>query len=145
MLVTGLLLLLLGRLGDVLLVLMPVVLAGLLTLATAALLGQPFNFANVIVLPLLLGLAVGGGIHMVMRDKAIGAGRTLMQSSTPRAVLLSALTTIASFGSLAISGHQGTASMGMLLTISLAYTMIATLIVLPAALSLRERRAAQSR
>ena len=68
-----------------------------------------------------------------------------MQSSTPRAVPLSALTTIASFGSLAISGHQGTASMGMLLTISLAYTMPATLIVLPAALSLRERRAAQFR
>ena len=80
-----------------------------------------------------------------MRDRKIATGRSLMQSSTPRAVLLAALTTIASFGSLALSGHQGTASMGMLLTISLAYTMIATLIVLPAALSLRNRRAAQSR
>jgi hopanoid biosynthesis associated RND transporter like protein HpnN len=144
-LITGLLLLLLGRVGDVLLVLMPLVLAGLLTLATSALIGQAFNFANVIVLPLLLGLAVDGGIHIVMREKTIGAGRTLMQSSTPRAVLLAALTTICSFGSLAISDHRGTASMGLLLTVSLTFTMIATLIVLPAALSLRERRAAQSR
>ncbi|MCP4328528.1 MAG: MMPL family transporter [Alphaproteobacteria bacterium] len=138
-LICCLLLVLLRSLADTVLVLMPLVLAGFLTLGTAALLDMPFNFANVIVLPLLLGLTVDGGIHMVMRRKGLNVGQALMQTSTPRAVGLSALTTICSFGSLAISSHQGTASMGKLLTISLTYTLIATLIVLPALLALRER------
>ncbi len=143
-LITGLLLLVLRTVSDTILVLMPLVLAAVLTMATAALLDIPFNFANVIVLPLLLGLAVDGGIHMVMRDKALSMGQALMQTSTPRAIILSALTTVCSFGSLAISSHQGTASMGKLLAISLAYTLVATLIVLPATLALKEQLARRS-
>lgn len=134
-----LLLILLGRPLDVLLVLFPLLLAGVWTLASAALLDLPFNFANVIVLPLLLGLGVASGIHLVMRGRA---GRqaaqepeTLLRTTTPRAVVFSALTTIGSFGSLAVSSHRGTASMGELLTIAIGFTLLAALVVLPALLT----------
>ena len=56
----------------------------------------------------------------------------MLQSSTPRAIILSALTTIGSFGSLAVSGHRGTASMGELLTIAITFSLLCTLVVLPA-------------
>ena len=124
----------LRRIGDVLLVLLPICLAGVLLLATTVILGIPFNFANVIVLPLLIGLGVDSGIHLVMRTReeiAAGHQAELLETSTPRAVLLSALTTIASFGSLAVSAHRGTASMGELLTIAIILTLVCTLIVLP--------------
>lgn len=124
----------LRRVGDVLLVLLPIALAGVLLVATTVIVGIPFNFANVIVLPLLIGLGVDSGIHLVMRTReeiAAGHQAELLETSTPRAVLLSALTTIGSFGSLAVSAHRGTASMGELLTIAIVLTLVCTLIVLP--------------
>lgn len=124
---------------DTLLILVPLGLAGLMTFAAAALIGQPFNFANIIVLPLMIGLGVDSGIHMVIRERFSDAGRSLMETSTPRAVVLSALTTVCSFGTLALSSHQGTASMGWLLMVALANTLIATLVVLPALLALKQR------
>ena len=60
-------------------------------------------------------------------------------TSTPRAVLFSALTTIGSFGSIALSGHPGTASMGVLLTIAISLTLVCTLVLLPALLAIRGR------
>ncbi|MEX0759577.1 MAG: MMPL family transporter, partial [Tistlia sp.] len=125
------LLVVLRRLDDTLLVLAPLLLAALLTAAASVLLGLAFNFANVIVLPLLLGLGVSAGIHLVLRRRE-GAGPAVMESSTPRAVLFSALTTLASFGSLALSGHRGMTSMGQLLTVSIVALLLATLVVLPA-------------
>ncbi len=125
---------------DAGLVLGPLLLAGVLTLAGTVAFNTPFNFANVIVLPLLLGLGVASGIHLVMRHRAESAAVSLMRTSTPRAVLFSALTTIGSFGTLALSGHRGTASMGRLLTIAIAVTLACTLIVLPAMLGLLQRR-----
>jgi hopanoid biosynthesis associated RND transporter like protein HpnN len=118
-------------LKDSLMVMAPLILAGLLTVATTVLIDVPFNFANVIVLPLLFGLGVSSGINMVVRGRQQGE-RSLMITSTPRAVLFSALTTIGSFGSLAVSQHPGMASMGLLLTVALTYTTLCTLIVLPA-------------
>ncbi len=124
------LLLVLRRVMDVILVFAPVLVAALWTLAASALLNVPFNFANVIVLPLLFGLSVDFGIHLVMR------GRNGIQqnahSTTPRAITLSALTTVGSFGSIMLSGHPGTASMGLLLTISIALSLAAILVLLPA-------------
>ena len=124
----------LRRVRDVLLVLCPIILAGILLVAATVALKIPFNFANVIVLPLLIGLGVDSGIHLVMRAREeldYGRNTELLNTCTPRAVLLSALTTLASFGSLAISAHRGTASMGELLTISIILTLVCTLIVLP--------------
>jgi uncharacterized protein len=127
-----LLALVLRRVHDVLLVLAPLLLAGLLTLATSVLVGLPLNFANIIALPLLLGIGVAFDIYFVMRWRA-GFG-DLLQSSTARAILFSALTTGTAFGSLALSNHPGTAEMGKLLTLALFYTLLCTFFVLPALL-----------
>jgi hopanoid biosynthesis associated RND transporter like protein HpnN len=127
-----LLLVVLRRLRDVGLVLLPLMLAGLLTLATTVVFGLPLNYANIIALPLLLGIGVSFDIYFVMRWRAGHAD--LLQSSTARAILFSALTTGTAFGSLALSNHPGTASMGVLLIISLGYTLLCTFAVLPALL-----------
>jgi predicted RND superfamily exporter protein len=115
----------------------------LFTAAGAVLLGLRLNFANVIVLPLLLGLGVSGAIHVVMRWREEQGSATVAATSTPRAVLFSALTTIASFGSLALSRHLGLASMGLLLTIAILASLICTLVVLPSVLALVDQAAAR--
>src|SRR6185437_2007920 len=130
--IAALLLAVLRRVRDVALVLAPLALAGLLTLATGVLLDMQLNFANIITLPLLLGIGVAFDIYFVMRWRA-GQG-DLLQSSTARAILFSALTTGTAFGSLAVSNHPGTAEMGKLLTLALFYTLVSTFIVLPALL-----------
>jgi uncharacterized protein (TIRG00374 family) len=136
-LIIGLLVVLLRSGRETALVMAPLLLAAVLTVATSVILGIPFNFANVIVLPLLFGLGVAGAIHIVVRAR--GAGDALMATSTPRAVLFSALTTIGSFGALALSSHRGTASMGILLTIAICLSLVCTLIVLPALLAAAPR------
>jgi hopanoid biosynthesis associated RND transporter like protein HpnN len=128
--ITLLLLVILRRPRDVLLVLVPLLLAGLLTGATSVMLDLPLNYANIITLPLLLGIGVAFDIYFVMRWRAGMSGP--LQSSTARAVLFSALTTMTAFGSLALSSHPGTAEMGRLLTIALGYVLLCTLFVLPA-------------
>ncbi len=137
LLITILLAVILRKVSDVLLVLAPLALAIIFTSASSVLLGLSLNFANVIVLPLLLGLGVSGAIHVVMRrHQDRQASQSPIASSTTRAVFFSALTTIASFGSLAISAHQGMASMGLLLTVAILWSLVCTLIILPALLSL---------
>jgi hypothetical protein len=138
-LISLLLLLLLRSLRDTLLVLTPLLLAAILTTAASVLLDIPFNFANIITLPLLLGIGVDNGIHMVSRARtAMPSDGNLLHTSTSRAVILSALTTVASFGNLAFSSHPGTASMGQLLTIGVLVTMVCTLLVLPNVLGQRQ-------
>jgi len=117
------------------LVFAPLFLAAVWTMAAATLIGEAFNLANVIVLPLLFGLGVAGNIHLVSRARHGQVGEA-MQTSTPRAILFSALTTIGSFGSISLSAHPGTASMGTLLTLALTMTLLATLVFLPAVLAL---------
>ena len=135
-LIAVLLVLVLRRPRDILLVLAPLGLAVLLTAATMVLLGLSLNFANVIVLPLLLGLGASGAIYVVMRWRQEASSDRVAVTSTPRAVLFSALTTIASFGSLAVSPHPGLASMGLLLTIAILWSLVCTLVVLPDVLAL---------
>ncbi len=132
------------RASDVLLVLAPLVLAALLTAATAFLVGIAFNFVNVIVIPLLLGIGVDSGIHLVHRHRLAGAGplgeagaEVLLSSSTAQAVFFSAITTMLSFGSLALSDHPGIRSMGQLLLIGIFLTLACNLVVLPALLARR--------
>lgn len=136
--------LLVRRLSLVLLMMGPLLLAASLTIATGVLADIPFNYANVIVLPLLLGIGVDSGIHLVLRQQQMKLGDNVYGTSTPRAVFFSAATTVASFGSLMLSPHRGTASMGELLSIAIAYTLVCTLIVLPAAFRFGERRAARA-
>ena len=141
--IVGLLMALLGNWRDTALVLLPLVLAGILTAAAAVALGMDFNFANIIVLPLLVGLGVASGIHLVLRDREIEAAGSVLETSTPRAVIVSALTTISSFGTLMLSDHRGVFSMGLLLTVGIALNLIVTLVVLPALLALRRQRRAR--
>ncbi len=116
---------------DVALVLAPLLLAATLMIGYTVVFDAPFNFANVIVLPLLLGLGVDSSIHYVMRAREGDNGTDVTGTSTPRAVLISALTTIGSFGTLWLSAHRGMASMGELLTIAILVTLVCTLVVLP--------------
>ena len=128
--ITALLLLVLRRLRDVLFTIVPLVLTGLLTIGTAVAIGLQLNFANVIALPLLFGIGVAFNIYFVM---AWRAGQTnLLQSSLTRAVIFSAATTASGFGSLWLSSHPGTASMGELLMISLGWTLATMLFFQPA-------------
>lgn len=128
--VTLLLVLVLRRLREVVLVLSPLLLAGLATALLCVALPLPLNFANIIALPLLMGIGVSFAVYLVI-DRRRGV-RQPLASPTARAVLFSALTTAAAFGSLALSEHPGTASMGALLALSLALTLAATMIFLPA-------------
>ncbi len=131
-LISFLLIVVLKRWLDALLVFAPMVLAALLTVSVSVLFNLPFNFANVIVLPLLFGLGVASGIHLVLREREVNSVTGVLETSTPRAVVFSALTTIGSFGSIALSSHPGTSSMGVLLTIAITLTLGCTLVVLPA-------------
>jgi hopanoid biosynthesis associated RND transporter like protein HpnN len=122
--------LVLRRFGDVLLTIVPLLLAGLVTLEVCVLIQMPLNFANIIALPLLLGVGVAFKIYYIM---AWRAGQTnLLQSSLTRAVFWSALTTATAFGSLWLSSHPGTSSMGKLLALSLVCTMAAAVLFQPA-------------
>jgi hopanoid biosynthesis associated RND transporter like protein HpnN len=134
--ITIFLFVLLRRIGDVLLMLFPLALAASLTIAAGVIFNIPFNYANVIVLPLLLGIGVDSGIHLVIRERQ----KEDDGAATRRAVLFAALTTIASFGSLTLSRHRGTASMGELLSIAIGFTLLCTLVVLPVAMRLVRRK-----
>ena len=132
---------LLRSVRDALFVFAPLVVAAVLTVAASVLLRLPFDFANVIVLPLLFGLGVANGVHLVVRGREDSVAGAVMGTSTPRAVVFSALTTVGSFGTIALSSHPGTAGMGVLLTISIGFTLVASLTVLPALMRLTwERR-----
>jgi hopanoid biosynthesis associated RND transporter like protein HpnN len=140
--ITLLLILALRRPRDVVLVIAPLILAAMLTLAVTVVTGMKLNYANIIALPLLLGIGVAFDIYFVMNWRA-GVTHHL-QSSTARAVVFSALTTMSAFGSLALSSDPGTAQMGELLAISLAATLFCTLFILPALLGpARQMHAAQ--
>lgn len=134
-----LLLIVLRSAVDALLVLAPLALATCFTIASANLLGVSFNFANIIVLPLIFGLGIDSGIHFVLRRRHETTVGIVMQSSTPQAIVLSALSTIGAFSALSLSRHWGLASMGLLLTIAIVWVIFCTVIVLPALIDWRDR------
>ncbi len=131
LIVIGLLLwLTLQRITDVLMTLIPLLVAGIVTLEICVVIGLPLNFANIVALPLLLGVGVAFKIYYVT---AWRSGRTnLLQTSLTRAIFFSAMTTATAFGSLWLSSHPGTASMGKLLALSLVTTLAAVLLFQPA-------------
>ncbi|MDP4006100.1 MMPL family transporter [Methylobacterium sp. NEAU K] len=117
---------------DVAMTLGPLVIATLWTLMALRVVGMPLNFANIIALPLMLAVGVAFHIYYVI---AWRAGVTdMLASSLTRAIFFSALTTGSAFGSLVLSSHPGTASMGKLLALSLFFTLIAAFFVVPATL-----------
>jgi uncharacterized protein len=127
--IAALLLIALRRIADVVLTLLPLLIAAIVTLELCVVLDLPLNFANIIALPLLLGVGVAFKIYYIM---AWRAGKTgLLQSSLTRAVVFSALTTATAFGGLWLSSHPGTASMGKLMALSLVCTMAAAVLFQP--------------
>jgi hypothetical protein len=120
----------LRRLTDVVLTLVPLLLAGVVTLELCVIFGLPLNFANIIALPLLLGVGVAFKIYYIM---AWRRGKTaLVQSTLTRAVIFSAMTTGTAFGSLWLSSDPGTSSMGQLMALALLCTMAAAVLFQPA-------------
>lgn len=128
-----LLLFMLKSIKKTLLVIGPLLLAGLLTCTTNVFLGIPFNFANIIALPLLLGMGVDSGIHIIhCLYEGLEDNQHLLQSSTARGVMFSSLTTMSSFISLALIPHFGISSMGITLAVGISFTLFCTLFILPA-------------
>ena len=130
----------LRRFRDALLALLPLGLSLLMMAAASVILDLPFNFANVIVVPLLLGSGVED-VYLIYRfRKDPPVSGNLLETSTARALFLSTLTTILSFSALSFSPHRGMASMGKLLTIGIGSLMITTLVFLPALLRFVKNR-----
>lgn len=143
-LITVLLLLALKNIVDTLIVLAPLGVAAVWSVAAMEMAGISLNLANIIVVPLLIGLGVAYGIYLVVRWRSGVPVSHLMHSSTSRAVLFSALTTMSSFGSLALSGDPGMSILGKSLSIALACVLLSMLLLLPALLTLRVQPPAQA-
>jgi hypothetical protein len=129
------LLMTLRSLVDSILVFIPLAMTAMLTLSVSVLIDLPLNMANVVVIPLIFGLGVDNGIHIVKRFHQSRDVEALVHSSTPKAVFLSNLTTLGTFCALSFSSHQGIYSIGVLLTIALTSLMLLTLVSLPALLA----------
>ena len=128
------------NLGDALSALAPVVIAGALLVATMRLAGISLNFANMIVLPLIVGLGVSAGVHATHRwrlqplDTPAG-----LAGGSGRAVTLTILTTVIGFACMMIAEHRGIRSLGMVMSLGLSLVWVATVFFLPAILRIRTR------
>ncbi|WP_118184229.1 MMPL family transporter [Paraburkholderia phosphatilytica] len=127
--ITILLWITLRRFGDVLRTMIPLLVSAVVTLELCVVFGMPLNFANIIALPLMLGVGVAFKIYFVMAWRNGQTG--LLQSSLTHAVMFSAATTATAFGSLWLSHHPGTSSMGRLLALSLACTLTGAVVFQP--------------
>jgi len=132
----------LRRWGDVALTLVPLLVAIVVTLEICVLIGLQLNFANIIALPLLFGVGVAFKIYYIV---AWRAGETnFLQSSLTRAIFFSACTTAIAFGSLWLSHHPGTSSMGKLMALSLVTTLAAAVIFQPALMATQRQKRFES-
>ncbi|MBI4661897.1 MAG: MMPL family transporter [Verrucomicrobia bacterium] len=126
------------RVSSVILALLPVGVGSVWMVGLMGVLEVPFNPANIMTLPLVVGIGVTNGVHILNRyAEELNPG--ILAKSTGKAVLISGLTTIAGFGSLIPSKHQGIASLGVVMTVGVATCMVAALTFLPCLLNLRTR------
>jgi len=134
------------RLSSLLLALLPLAIGMLLTLGVMGLFGVPLNPANLIALPLIVGVGVDNGVHVLhdfrSRDRS---RRYRLGSATGRGVMVAALTTILGFGTLMLARHRGMASLGLALTLGVSFCMFASLVLLPALLKLLDETRAVHR
>ena len=123
------------NLRDALLAMVPPVAGGLLMFGLFAVFGLNLNPANLIVLPLVLGIGVDDGVHVV-HDFRLQRGRRYRTSaSTANAITLTSLTTMAGFGSMLMAAHRGLASVGLVLVIGVGGCLFVSLVMLPAVLT----------
>ena len=136
-LVSGLTFLMLRRVKETLLALLPLSLGLVWTIGLMYVFGLKFNLGNVFGLPLIIGAAAEYGLVIVVRFmEGRQHGGALVARSTIMGVLVSGLTTITGFGTLMMAHHQGIYGLGLLLTLGSAASLIAALIVLPVLLRL---------
>lgn len=132
------------NIGKALLAMLPPVGGGLMTFGMLALLKTNLNPANMIVLPLLLGIGVDSGVYVVHDYRSQAVGSYKISASIINAILLTSTTTIVGFGSMIISSHQGLASLGLVLTVGVASCLFVSLVPLPAFLTLLDRSRARA-
>ena len=119
------------------LVLLPTLAGAVLTLGLMRWTGIQFNLANLVILPLILGIGVVDGVHILHRNRENPeAGRNVISKSTGQAVVLTSLTTMIGFGSLMVADHQGVYSIGLVLTLGVGSCMIMSVTLLPALIKL---------
>ena len=123
------------RISSVILALIPVGIGMLWTCALMSLLDVPFNPANIMTLPLVIGIGVTNGVHILNRFSE-ERNPSILSRSTGKAVIVSALTTIAGFGSLIPAKHQGIQSLGILMSLGVGMCMLVAVTFLPALLTL---------
>ncbi len=129
------------NLRTTLFVLLPVAVGSVWTVGIMRLLDIHFNLANLVILPLIIGIGVVNGVHIVHRYREEpDQGTTVLSKSTGRAVILSSLTTMIGFGSMMVAEHQGVYSLGQVLTIGVGSCLLASITVLPAILKLSAAR-----
>ncbi len=122
----------------VLLALLPVAFGGIWTVAMAVWLDCPFNPANVMTLPLVVGVGVTNAVHVLVRFSEERSPHILARS-TGKAIFVCALTTMVGFGSLMIADHRGISTLGALMTLGTACCLLGALIVMPSVLALLGR------
>ncbi len=131
----------LRRLQELLLGLFPLVVGVVLTLGVMGMCGVSLNPANMIALPLIVGVGVDNGVHVLHDYRGRNRGSAYrLGSATGRGVLVAALTTILGFGTLMTARHAGMASLGLALTLGVTFCMVAALVWLPAVLNLLDIR-----
>ena len=126
-----------GNIRATLIVLLPVVAGSMWTVGVMDLVGISFNLANLVILPLIIGIGVVNGVHLVHRyreetDKNVN----VLSRSTGQGVILSSLTTMIGFGSLMVADYQGVYSLGLVLTLGVGCCLVSSITVLPAMLKL---------
>jgi predicted RND superfamily exporter protein len=124
---------------STLLALVPLLVGSVWTLGMMVLFGVQFNMANLLFLPLIIGIGIDNGVHIVHSYRATGKyeGESVpLARSTAKAIILAALTTIVGFGSLMISGHRGIYSLGLLVALGVGSVLIASLTTLPSLLAI---------
>jgi predicted RND superfamily exporter protein len=125
------------NLRTVLLVFLPVAVGSIWTIGLMDLFNIRFNLANLVILPLILGIGIVNGIHIIHRYREeADKNTTVLSKSTGQAVILSSLTTMIGFGSMMVADHQGVFSLGLILTIGIGCCLVASITFLPAVLKL---------
>ncbi|MCH8208068.1 MAG: MMPL family transporter [Nitrospinae bacterium] len=122
---------------TVILILLPTLVGSVWTVGIMDVFGIRFNMANLVILPLIIGIGVVNGVHIVNRYREDeDKGTTILSKSTGQAVVLSSLTTMIGFGSLMVADHQGVYSLGLVLTIGVGSCLLTSITLLPALLKL---------
>ena len=126
----------LGHLPTALLTFAPALLTSACTLGAAALLGLELNYLNIIIVPVLFGISVDEGVHLVVRNAEAGGDLSSILPETGRAILGATLTTAIGFSALTIAHHPGLNSLGRVALLGLAINLVVALVWLAALLGL---------